>query len=216
MDLITTKPVLVTGANGFLGAHVVSQLLARGYSVRGIVRPRKEGASEDAPRPSAADFMSASSAPGSIKGSSNLYAPYSRISGAPEKLEFIEADLNSDDNWEAALSEVEYVIHTAGPVNLYSDNPQLDFMQPMVEGTRRLLELCQKSHAVKKFVYISCISTLCEDFDSIKDYNENDWNTTSTLTRYPAAFRYVFPIFLFVRPAHVLSPFLLVKLWLKS
>ena len=31
--------VLVTGANGFLGRHVVSALLARGHSVRAMVRP---------------------------------------------------------------------------------------------------------------------------------------------------------------------------------
>src|SRR5437868_3701284 len=31
--------VLVTGANGFLGQHVVDQLLARGHRVRALIRP---------------------------------------------------------------------------------------------------------------------------------------------------------------------------------
>src|SRR5688572_29457798 len=31
--------VLVTGANGFLGRHVVNELLRRGHRVRAIVRP---------------------------------------------------------------------------------------------------------------------------------------------------------------------------------
>lgn len=30
--------VLVTGASGYLGSHVVKSLLARGYNVRGTVR----------------------------------------------------------------------------------------------------------------------------------------------------------------------------------
>jgi len=32
-------PVLVTGANGFLGRHVVAELLARGYGVQALLRP---------------------------------------------------------------------------------------------------------------------------------------------------------------------------------
>jgi dihydroflavonol-4-reductase len=31
--------VLVTGANGFLGRHLVAELLRRNYSVRALVRP---------------------------------------------------------------------------------------------------------------------------------------------------------------------------------
>lgn len=35
------KKVLVSGANGFIGAHVVSALLKKGYHVRGTVRSQK-------------------------------------------------------------------------------------------------------------------------------------------------------------------------------
>jgi len=35
--------VLVTGASGFLGAHVARAFLARGYSVRGTVRSTDKG-----------------------------------------------------------------------------------------------------------------------------------------------------------------------------
>ena len=35
-------PVLVTGANGFLGRHLVAELLRRGYPVRALVRPGTE------------------------------------------------------------------------------------------------------------------------------------------------------------------------------
>lgn len=33
--------ILVTGANGYIGSHVVDQLLALGYKVRGTVRDKK-------------------------------------------------------------------------------------------------------------------------------------------------------------------------------
>jgi len=41
------KQVLVTGATGFIGRHLCQQLVARGFKVRGVVRPQ----SADAPLP---------------------------------------------------------------------------------------------------------------------------------------------------------------------
>jgi nucleoside-diphosphate-sugar epimerase len=186
MDLVTNKPILVTGANGFLGAHVVSQLLARGYPVRGTVRPKK--GNEEA-QMSKTEFVASSAAPGSSKtiDISALYSPYARMSGVNDKLEFVEADVTTADNWDAAFKDVEYVIHTAAPYILGTENPQLELMQPIVEGTRRILELCQKSTSVKKLIYISCMSALGDDFDSIKNYDEDDWNTKASLTRNPHA-----------------------------
>lgn len=41
--------VLVTGANGFLGRHLVAELLRRGYPVRALVRPGSAGAASPLP-----------------------------------------------------------------------------------------------------------------------------------------------------------------------
>ena len=36
------RPVLVTGANGFIGSHLVDELLGRGHRVRALVRPTSD------------------------------------------------------------------------------------------------------------------------------------------------------------------------------
>ncbi|WP_317039522.1 NAD-dependent epimerase/dehydratase family protein [Hymenobacter lapidarius] len=41
--------VLVTGANGFLGRHLVAELLRRGHPVRALVRPGREAAASPLP-----------------------------------------------------------------------------------------------------------------------------------------------------------------------
>jgi nucleoside-diphosphate-sugar epimerase len=168
MDLVTNQPIVVTGGNGFLGSHVIQQLLFRGYRVRATIRPK----------------------PNEAINLSSLYSPYSRIAGIENKLEFIEADLADSGIWESVITnEIEYVVHTANPFVFKPENPQAEILSPAVEGTRKILELCQASTSVKKFVYISCASALTDEFDSIKVYNESDWNSTSSLTRNPIAYR---------------------------
>ena len=43
------KPVLVTGAGGFLGRHLVQELLQRGYAVRALVRPGQAAGASSLP-----------------------------------------------------------------------------------------------------------------------------------------------------------------------
>jgi nucleoside-diphosphate-sugar epimerase len=200
MDIVTNKPVLVTGANGFLGSHIIQQLLFRGYSVRGVIRPHlsnstgsdSSSAVEGEIIPRYSDFISAPSTsvigekPSSAyeEAMKAIFSPYSRISGIHEKLEFIEADLTTSDNWDKVFSGgIEAVIHVASPYLLKPENPQVALINPAVEGTRRILELCQSTSSVKKLVYISCINALTDEFDNSKEYSEDDWNTTSSLQR---------------------------------
>jgi nucleoside-diphosphate-sugar epimerase len=203
MDIVTNKPVLVTGANGFLGSHIVQQLLFRGYSVRGVIRPLSSTSTDagsdssnagegEGVVPRYSDFISAPSAAvigekpssASEEAMKSIFSPYARISGIQEKLEFIEADLTSNDNWDKVFSGgIEAVIHVASPYVLKSENPQVSLINPAVEGTKRILELCQSTSSVKKLVYISCINALTDEFDNNKEYKEDDWNTTSSLQR---------------------------------
>jgi nucleoside-diphosphate-sugar epimerase len=160
--------VLVTGAAGFIGSHVVHLLLSRGYSVRGSVKP------------------------GSIDkiGLEELYRPFQDFDEVRTRLQFLEVDLSKDENWDAAFSDVVYVIHCAAPCVVKPSNPDLELFQPAVEGAKRVIAYCQKYKQVKKLIHLSCHFALSGDFENGRIYDEKDWNTTSSLSDWSHIYRY--------------------------
>ena len=48
-NLVSQKPICVTGASGFIASHIVRELLSRGYQVRGTVRNAENRSSPNAP-----------------------------------------------------------------------------------------------------------------------------------------------------------------------
>jgi dihydroflavonol-4-reductase len=105
--------VLVTGASGYIAGHVIQQLLAAGFRVRGTVRSLK-----------AAD---------KVAHLARLVPP----GGRP--VELCEADLSSDDGWAAAVDGCDYVLHVASPFPLVEPADVSVLVKPAVEGTLRVL-----------------------------------------------------------------------------
>ena len=163
MDLATNAPVLVTGASGFIGGHLINQLLIKGYKVKATVRS-KETAQFD-----------------------HLF----KLPNAEKNLQILEADITQFTSLDEPFSGgVEFVFHVAAPYVLKPDNPETTLVLPIVAGTQNILEMCQRTASVKKLIYTSCMTTLTDDFNNAKEYDENDWNTTSSLTRNSYAYRY--------------------------
>jgi len=155
---VTHAPVLVTGAAGFVASHVVSLLLARGYTVRGTVR--------------------------SLAKVKDL-APLRALPGAAERLELVEADLLSAAAFEAAAVGCEIVIHTASPYTLDAKDPQRDLVDPAVQGTENVLAACKKAGTVRRVVLTSSMAAITDEPEGDRVLTENDWNTRSTLERNP-------------------------------
>jgi dihydroflavonol-4-reductase len=155
---ITSQPVCVTGASGFVAAHITKQLLEAGYSVRGTVRSTKEAKTK-------------------------YKALYDLENG--DKLELVEGDLTTPGSFDKAIHGCEYVMHVASPYMLTVKDPQKDLVDPAVNGTITVMQSCVKAGGVKRVILTSSMAAVTDSPEKDKVYTEADWNMSSTLERNP-------------------------------
>lgn len=122
------KKVLLTGVSGYIGLHCAKTLLENGYDVVGSVRtPHKEN---------------------EVKSTLNS------ASVPIKNLSFTHLDLNSDNGWDAALSNCDYVMHVASPFTVENPKNESDMLGPAVDGTIRVLKAAKKN-GIKRVVLTS-------------------------------------------------------------
>lgn len=149
----TDKPVLVTGATGFVAAEIVKQLLEANYRVRGTTRS-----------------VANAEADGVLPG----------LPGAEERLELVEADLLKEGAYDDAVIGCEYVMHVASPYVLDVEDPKRDLLDPAVKGTLSVFEAATRAGGVKRIVLTSSFAAISGK-PRDRSWSEADWNTTSTL-----------------------------------
>ena len=154
--------ICVTGANGYVGSHVVGALLAEGYRVRATVRD-----------------------PSSEAKTAHLEALAVELE-ARERLTFARGDLMEARSFDDAVAGCEAVVHTAASVVFNHPDPQKGIVDPSVEGTRNVLESVKRSGTVKRVVHTSSMVAVY-GWDKPADhvFTESDWNTASTLVNDP-------------------------------
>ncbi|KAM3727612.1 Cinnamoyl-CoA reductase [Dirofilaria immitis] len=146
MEMNRNIKVLVTGASGFIGIHCVQQLLKENYIVRGTVR--------------------------NLNNHLKI-APLKELEGATERLELVEADLESDQGWSQITTDCTYVLHVASPFPIVTDE---SVISTAVNGTLRVLRAVAKS-SIKKVVLTSSSCAINEGYtDMTRTFNENDWS----------------------------------------
>ena len=123
--------VLVTGAAGFIGAHVVQQLLAEGRNVRATVR--KVGN---------AQFLNA----------------FPKHKGA--SLEIVTMDLLQQETVNEAVQGCSVVIHCAAALMVGVKNPLLEVVNPSVIGTENLCAAIEKSGSVETIIHTSSVAAI--------------------------------------------------------
>ncbi|KAI0703205.1 NAD-P-binding protein [Earliella scabrosa] len=148
MPAITSGKVLVTGANGFVGAWIVKAFLDAGFAVRAVVRDESKTVH--------------------LK---KVFAEHG------DKLEFaLVPDMTKEGPYDEAATGVDAIVHTASPVGLGADEPD-DFIVPAVQGVLGALRAAARSSSVKRVVSISsCVTIVDETATSPRVYDETCWN----------------------------------------
>lgn len=162
------RPVLVTGATGYLASWIVYQLLEEGFTVHATVR------------------------------SLNNQARYQHLLDiqhrSPGRLQLFEADLLQDGSFDEAIRGCELVIHTASPFRLSGvKDPEQELVQPALQGVRNLFFSAGESGSVRRIVLTSSIAAMVGDSAEISQLpdgrvNESCWNKSSNFDHQPYSF----------------------------
>lgn len=161
------KPILVTGATGYIASRIVKDLLEKGHTVRATVRN---------------------------KGKKEKYAFLQAIADASTgTLEIWEGDLLHDGAFDKAAKGCELVMHTASPFILQVKNPQKQLIDPALKGTRNVLNAVNKAGTVKRVVLTSSVVAMYGNASEVEKMQngtlaESMWNKTSSLKDQPYAY----------------------------
>ncbi len=148
--MISSKPILVTGASGFIALHVIAQLVEKGYKVRGTVRSQKKEA--------------------------EVRETISRLVQKNYQLEIVSTDIEQDAGWKEALHDVEYVLHVASPFPLAEPKHEDELIKPAVEGTLRVLKFAHDAN-VKRVVQVSSNAAVSAGYTGDnRTFTEADWS----------------------------------------
>lgn len=163
----TTKPVLVTGATGFVAGWLVRRLLQEGFTVHAAVRdPSNEGKIAHL-----------------VKMGDEL----------PGTIRFFAADLLKEGSYGEAMDGCAVVFHTASPFTSKFSDPQRDLIDPAVNGTRNVLNSVNSIESVARVVLTSSCAAIFADNTDVSQapggmLTEKVWDNTASLDYQPYSY----------------------------
>jgi nucleoside-diphosphate-sugar epimerase len=167
MNIDKTKPVLVTGATGYVAGWLVKKLLEEGITVHAAVRN-----------------------PDKKEKIQHLNAIAEKSTGT---IKYFKTDLLDNGSYAEAMQGCEVVFHTASPFALNVNDAQKDLVDPAVKGTRNVLEEANKTSSVKRVVVTSSCAAIYSDAKECANYpngeiTESIWNETASLNYQPYSY----------------------------
>ena len=143
------EKVLVTGASGYIALHCINELLKSGYKVKG-----------------------------SLRNLERQYEVKQSIDSSllNNQIEFCSLNLLSDEGWEEAADDCDYLIHVASPFIIEEPKDENTLISPALNGTLRALKAAKKAN-LKKVVLTSSMASIAYGH-SKHICNPNDWTDT--------------------------------------
>ena len=157
----TSSPILVTGADSYVGAHVIVQLLSEGYTVRATSRNLSD------PR-------------------LNILK---KVAPDASNLSIVYLDLNDHQSFPPAVMGCSAVIHVATPVYFPLDD-RVPFktkeeayekqVNPAEVATVKLLEACKEAN-ITRFILTGSIVSVLASSAGRRVLSANDWSDVEFL-----------------------------------
>lgn len=152
--------ILVTGATGLVGAHLLYNLVSSGHKVRAICRINSN-----------------------LQAVKDVFSSYTRaIIPLWRRIEWVEAELNDIPALERAFIGVEYVYHAAAIIS-FNRKDQTALYKTNVKGTANIVNLSIAKN-IKKLCFVSSVATLSKEAENpIMDEN-SFWNPDADNNHY--------------------------------
>ncbi len=140
----------MTGGSGFVGSHIILQLLNEGHAVRTTVRSLNR---EDSVRAMLKDA-------GVESG---------------QRLAFCAADLEHDDGWAEAVAGCDYVIHVASPMPAAAPKNEDELIVPARDGVLRVLGAARDANVKRVVLTSSCGAIYYGHPPQTAPFDETSW-----------------------------------------
>ena len=143
--------ILVTGATGLVGSHLLVQLLQENEEVKALFRSEKQ-----------------------IEKVKNVFA-FHHQTALFDKINWVKGDITDIPSLEIAFEKVTHVYHCAALIS-FDPNDEEELRKINIEGTANVVNCCI-DFGVKKLCYVSSIAALGDTKEhEIIITEETEWN----------------------------------------
>lgn len=166
-EIDRSKPVMITGATGYVAGWIVKKLLDEGLTVHAAVRD--------------------------TENKDKLKYLNELAHNSSGEIKYFKSDLLEPGSYKEAMDGCELVFHTASPFTLKVKDAQKELVDPALKGTENVLNTVNETSSVKRVVLTSSVVAIYGDAIDAqaipnKTFTENSWNTTSSVKHQPYSY----------------------------